>query len=77
MTVHTLIPPAQRIRLESPAELIDALGIPFSTQQLEAITAPLEPGVADNDGNVAQRDHARLSTCGMARRRDSRFITQV
>jgi DNA helicase II / ATP-dependent DNA helicase PcrA len=45
MTVHTLIPPAQRIRLESPAELIDALGIPFSTQQLEAITAPLEPGV--------------------------------
>jgi DNA helicase II / ATP-dependent DNA helicase PcrA len=45
MTVHTLIPPAQRIRLESPAELMDALGIPFSTQQLEAITAPLEPGV--------------------------------
>jgi ATP-dependent DNA helicase UvrD/PcrA len=45
MTVHTLIPPAHRIRLESPAELIDALGIPFSTQQLQAITAPLEPGV--------------------------------
>src|SRR4029453_11311553 len=45
MTVHTLIPPTHRIRLESPAELIDALGIPFSTQQLEAITAPLEPGV--------------------------------
>src|SRR5215211_4264273 len=45
MTVHTLIPPAQRIRLRSPAELIDALGIPFSAQQLAAITAPLEPSV--------------------------------
>jgi DNA helicase-2/ATP-dependent DNA helicase PcrA len=45
MTVLTLMPPARRIRLDSPAELIDALGISFSTQQLKAITAPLEPGV--------------------------------
>jgi hypothetical protein len=37
MTVHTLLPPARRIRLDSPAELIDALGITFSTQQLDAI----------------------------------------
>jgi DNA helicase II / ATP-dependent DNA helicase PcrA len=45
MTVHTLLPPAPRIRLDSPAELITALGISFSAQQLEAITAPLQPGV--------------------------------
>ena len=45
MTVHTLTPPARRIRFDSPADLIDALGISFSTQQLHAITAPLEPGV--------------------------------
>jgi DNA helicase-2/ATP-dependent DNA helicase PcrA len=45
MTLHTLLPPVRRIRLDSPAELIDALGISFSTQQLHAITAPLEPGV--------------------------------
>ncbi|MFT3877873.1 MAG: ATP-dependent DNA helicase [Propioniciclava sp.] len=29
----------------SPAQVSDALGIPFSEQQLTAITAPLEPGV--------------------------------
>jgi DNA helicase-2/ATP-dependent DNA helicase PcrA len=45
MTVHTLTPPTRRIQLDSPVELIDALGISFSTQQLKAITAPLEPGV--------------------------------
>jgi DNA helicase II / ATP-dependent DNA helicase PcrA len=45
VTVHTLTPPLRRIRLDRPAELIDALGISFSTQQLDAITAPLEPGV--------------------------------
>jgi DNA helicase II / ATP-dependent DNA helicase PcrA len=45
MTVHTLLPPAPRTRLGSATELIDALGIPFSAQQLDAITAPLEPGV--------------------------------
>jgi ATP-dependent DNA helicase UvrD/PcrA len=45
MTLHTLLPPVRRTRLDSPAELIDALGISFSTQQLHAITAPLEPGV--------------------------------
>ena len=45
MSVHTLVPPAPRTRLDSAADLIDALGISFSDQQLEAITAPLEPGV--------------------------------
>jgi len=45
MTVYTLTPPARQIRLGSPVELIDALGISFSMQQLDAITAPLEPGV--------------------------------
>lgn len=28
-----------------PREVSDALGIPFSDQQLAAIAAPLEPGV--------------------------------
>lgn len=32
-------------RFESTDDLIEALGIPFSLQQLTAITAPLEPGV--------------------------------
>ena len=45
MTVYTLNPPASRARLDSAAGLIDALGISFSTEQLAAITAPLEPGV--------------------------------
>ncbi|HKX15703.1 MAG TPA: ATP-dependent DNA helicase [Propionibacteriaceae bacterium] len=45
MTVHTLLPPAPRTRLGSATELIDALGISFSAQQLDAITASLEPGV--------------------------------
>jgi len=45
MTVHTLLPALRRIRLDSPGQLIDALGISFSTQQLHAITAPLKPGV--------------------------------
>jgi DNA helicase II / ATP-dependent DNA helicase PcrA len=45
VTVYTLNPPASRTRLDSAAALIDALGISFSTEQLAAITAPLEPGV--------------------------------
>ena len=40
MSVHTLVPPALRTRLDSAADLIEALGISFSDQQLEAITAP-------------------------------------
>lgn len=40
-----LTPLRLKHRLTSPGELADALGIPFSDQQLEAITAPLEPGV--------------------------------
>jgi len=32
-------------RLRVPADLCDALGLPFSAQQLDAICAPLEPGV--------------------------------
>jgi DNA helicase-2/ATP-dependent DNA helicase PcrA len=45
VTVYTLNPPASRARLDSAAALIDALSISFSTEQLAAITAPLEPGV--------------------------------
>jgi DNA helicase-2/ATP-dependent DNA helicase PcrA len=45
VTVYTLNPPASRNRLDSAAALIDALDISFSTEQLAAITAPLEPGV--------------------------------
>ena len=37
--------PASGAQLRSPADLVDALGIDFSDQQLAAITAPLEPGV--------------------------------
>lgn len=33
------------MRLDDPAQLGDALGIPFSEEQLAAITAPLEPAV--------------------------------
>ena len=45
MTVHVLNPPAATAGLRSTEDLVQALGIPFSDQQLEAITAPLEPGV--------------------------------
>ena len=45
MTVYTLKPPARGLALATPAALMDALGISFSTEQLDAITAPLEPGV--------------------------------
>jgi len=45
MTVYTLNPPASRTRFDNTAALIEALGISFSTEQLDAITAPLEPGV--------------------------------
>lgn len=34
-----------RRRITDPAQLSEALGIPFSEQQLDAITAPLGPGV--------------------------------
>lgn len=42
MSITTL--PTRRT-LSDPAELCEAMGIPFSDEQLEAITAPLEPGV--------------------------------
>lgn len=45
MTVHTLRPVAAARRFEHTDDLIEALGIQFSDQQLAAITAPLEPGV--------------------------------
>ena len=46
MTVHVLRPRTHaEPRLRTPADLVDAIGIPFSDQQLAAITAPLEPGV--------------------------------
>lgn len=41
MTIH----PIRRNLLTTPAQLVDALEIPFSDEQLEAITAPLEPAV--------------------------------
>ena len=43
MSVLTFKPANSRLR--STGDLIDALGIEFSDQQLAAITAPLEPGV--------------------------------
>ena len=45
MTVSLLTPPAPTRRLRDTDDLVDALGIAFSDQQLDAITAPLEPGV--------------------------------
>ncbi|MFL6027215.1 MAG: UvrD-helicase domain-containing protein [Friedmanniella sp.] len=45
MSVRLLTPPAPTRRLRDTDDLIDALGIAFSDQQLAAITAPLEPGV--------------------------------
>ncbi|GAA1435290.1 ATP-dependent DNA helicase [Microlunatus lacustris] len=45
MSVHQLTPPAPTRRLRDTDDLVDALGIAFSAQQLDAITAPLEPGV--------------------------------
>ena len=43
MKLHLL--PARRRELRRAEDLTAALGVPFSDQQLEAITAPLEPGV--------------------------------
>jgi DNA helicase II / ATP-dependent DNA helicase PcrA len=45
VTVYTLRPRLTRSRLGTAADLMDVLGISFSTEQLHAITAPLEPGV--------------------------------
>ena len=44
MSVHVL-PTASGPRLRTAGDLVDALGIDFSDQQLAAITPPLEPGV--------------------------------
>jgi DNA helicase II / ATP-dependent DNA helicase PcrA len=44
VTVYTLKPPP-RSRLGTATALMDALDISFSTEQLDAITAALEPGV--------------------------------
>ena len=44
MSVHVL-PTASGPRLRTTGDLVDALGIEFSDQQLAAITTPLEPGV--------------------------------
>ena len=41
MTIH----PIRRAMLSTPQQLVDALQIPFSDEQLAAITAPLEPAV--------------------------------
>ena len=45
MTLHVLNPPSATARFRHTDDLIEALGIRFSDQQLDAITAPLEPGV--------------------------------
>ncbi|SDS85620.1 DNA helicase-2 / ATP-dependent DNA helicase PcrA [Friedmanniella luteola] len=45
MSLHLLTPPAPTRRLRDTDDLVEALGIAFSAQQLDAITAPLEPGV--------------------------------
>ena len=45
MSVRLLTPPAPTRRLRDTDDLVEALGIDFSDQQLAAITAPLEPGV--------------------------------
>lgn len=45
MTIHALRPVASARRFEGTDDLIEALGIRFSDQQLAAITAPLEPSV--------------------------------
>ena len=44
MSVRTL-PTPRTARLRSTGDLVDALGLPFSDEQLAAIVAPLEPGV--------------------------------
>jgi DNA helicase-2/ATP-dependent DNA helicase PcrA len=44
MTVH-LLRAGAGVRLRTPGDLVDALQLDFSDQQLAAITAPLEPGV--------------------------------
>ncbi len=45
MTISTLTPLSGSPRFRDTEDLVDALGVPFSPAQLEAITAPLEPGV--------------------------------
>ena len=45
MSVRALAPVPGTPRLRTAGDLVDALGLPFSDQQLAAITAPLEPGV--------------------------------
>ena len=45
MTLHVLNLPSATARFRDTDDLIEALGIGFSDQQLDAITAPLEPGV--------------------------------
>ena len=45
MSVRALAAVPTSPRLRTPGDLVDALGLPFSDQQLAAITAPLDPGV--------------------------------
>ena len=45
MTVITLTPRPAASRLQTPDDLVEVLGTPFSPEQLTAITAPLAPGV--------------------------------
>src|SRR3712207_7270365 len=67
VTVHTLVPLVRSTRLCTTGDLVDALGIPFSDQQLAAITAPLEPGViiagagSDRKSTRLNSSHANIS----------------
>jgi len=45
VTVRVLTPVPGTPRLRTPSDLVEALGLPFSEQQLAAITTPREPGV--------------------------------
>jgi DNA helicase-2/ATP-dependent DNA helicase PcrA len=45
MTVHAIVPARPGAVFQDTSDLVAALRIPFSDQQLEAITAPLQPGV--------------------------------
>ena len=60
MTMH----PIRRALLSTREQLVDALQIPFSEEQLDAITAPLEPAVVIAGAGIQGYEFAvrRLAT---------------
>ena len=61
MTIH----PIRRALLSTREQLVDALQIPFSEEQLDAITAPLEPAVViAGAGGAAEAGGAGATTAG-------------